>query len=220
MNCSLCESQNIKFVYFQKHFERNFYKCNECELHFSGRDSLLNSIEEKSRYDNHENSKRTPGYEAFLSTLLDPLLNLVTKNEQGLDFGSGPYPMLQKLALESGHKMQIYDPFYAKNDNLLNETYDYVTCCEVVEHFHSPKESFKLLVSLLNEGAYLGIMTGILYSHIDLSNWHYIKDDTHVSLYTPNTIKWISINWNLKIVYFEKNVVIFQLLRKMNGCVN
>lgn len=218
MNCPLCLEENITFIFLQKQFNRKFYRCNCCELHFVDKLSLLKKNEEKQRYDNHQNSVKDSGYVAFLSKLLDPVLGFV-KNDKasGLDFGSGPYPMLQELAFDKGYRMSIYDPIYADDESVLKKKYDFITCCEVVEHFHNPYESFSKIVSSLKEHAIFGVMTSILYPEIDFQNWHYIKDDTHVCLYTPKTIDWISKKWSLELIYHQKNVVIFQSFLKMNG---
>lgn len=216
-DCRLCGSDDTEFVCHQDQFKRNFYRCCNCDIHFAEGSSLLTPKEEKSRYSHHNNSDKSPGYVAFLSKLLDPVLERVNKNHDGLDFGSGPYPMLQELALERGYKMNIYDPFYADDISALAKKYDYVTSCEVVEHFHRPGESFDVLMNLLRPEGRLGIMTSILFPEIDFSSWHYIRDDTHVCFYTPKTLKWIAKKWNLEIVYQHKNVVIFQSLRKIKG---
>lgn len=216
-NCRLCQSINTEFVYYQKQFDRNFFRCLNCDMYFAEQISLLSPTDEKRRYSQHENSKKDPGYVAFLSRLLDPVLARVKQSDQGLDFGSGPYPMLQEIAMERGYQMQIYDPFYAPNPSVLKQKYDFITSCEVVEHFHSPKESFSALVNQLKPEAFLGIMTSILYPNIEFSSWHYIRDDTHVCFYTPKTMLWIAENWNLQIVYQLENVIIFQSRLKIKG---
>ena len=209
-SCRLCHSKVFEFVCHQKQFDRNFFRCRCCDMYFAEEVSLLAPKDEEQRYSHHENSKKDPGYVAFLSRLLDPVLERVEKNDQGLDFGSGPYPMLQEIARERGYNMSIYDPFYAQNTSVLSQEYDYITSCEVVEHFHWPAKSFEQIVSLLKPSGFLGIMTSVLYPEINFPSWHYIRDDTHVCFYTPKTLEWIAKNWNLKIVYQLKNVTIFQ----------
>ena len=217
VSCRLCQSIETEFVFYQQQFARNFFRCLNCDMHFVEKISLLSLADEEQRYSQHENSKKDPGYVAFLSRLLNPVLEKVSHNDQGLDFGSGPYPMLQEITIERGYQMEIYDPFYAPNTNVLTKKYDFVTSCEVVEHFHIPKDSFGLMVELLKPGAFLGIMTSILYPEVEFSSWHYIRDDTHVCFYTPKTMEWIAKNWNLQIVYQQNNVTIFQSLLKIKG---
>lgn len=217
MNCTLCHCEDFEFVFHQAHLKRDFFKCNNCGLHFTDKHSHLAPEYERTRYAQHNNTKRDSGYITFLSKLLNPVLDLVSTDSLGLDFGSGPYPMMQELAIERGYKVNIFDPFFANDENILKLKYDFITCCEVVEHFHNPYKTFDQIVECLKEGAILGVMTSILYPEINFDSWYYIQDDTHVSLYGPQTLNWIAQNWGLKIIYQQQNIVIFQSLRKIKG---
>jgi hypothetical protein len=208
--CPLCKSNHIEYIFHQKQFKRDFYRCESCFLHFIDPGSLLKPEDEQQRYEHHQNSEKDPGYVAFLSRLLDPVMKYVSIHDQGLDYGSGPYPMMQEIAIERGLQMDIYDPFFANDTTKLDKKYDYLTCCEVVEHFHHPANDFDQLIELLLPGGLLGIMTSILYESIDLPSWHYIHDETHVSLYAPKTMEWIAKNYGLQLLEMEGNVTIFR----------
>jgi len=93
-DCPLCLSSNTsEFHYHHKH-SRMFYICDQCDLKFIARDSLISRESEKGRYELHQNNKRTKGYDQFLYRLIDPVKKRVSIASKGLDFGEGPYPML------------------------------------------------------------------------------------------------------------------------------
>lgn len=215
-SCPLCKASDIK-LYFDYHkAEKNFkyYECNDCSLVFMDKSTLLEPSVESLRYEHHKNDIRTAGYEKFLRELINPVLERVTKKSQGLDYGSGPYPMLSEIMTEDGYKIEIYDPFFANDKSKLDTQYDYITCCEVAEHFYNPNEEFQKLNHLLNEKGILGVRTGILTTEIDFKGWFYKEDDTHVVFYTPKSIDWICKQFQFESVYQAENVFI---LRKITS---
>ena len=111
---------------------------------------------------------------------------------------------------ERGFVMDIYDPLYFNDESLLENRYDFITCTEVVEHFHSPRDEFARLDSLLRPGGWLAIMTSWLTDEIDFSRWHYPRDPTHVCFYAQQTfIYWAQRrNWHIEIP--DTNVVLLQ----------
>ena len=52
---------------------------------------------------------------------------------------------LLAMIKDKGFNISSYDPFFANNPELLNCKYDYIACCEVIEHFHNPAREFALL---------------------------------------------------------------------------
>lgn len=209
--CPLCNSDEVSHFHTEGNgHKRVFLKCGNCELVFADPDNLLAKSTEKSRYEHHNNSRRTKGYEKFLRTLIDPVKDLVSKSSVGLDFGCGPYPMLVEIFKEDGYQIEGYDPYFCHEKQLLEKTYDFVTCCEVVEHFNRPIESFEQLCSVLKTNSILGIKTTLFKDEIDFSKWYYKNDDTHVSFYTQKSIEWIANNFGLKILKIEDALIIFQ----------
>ena len=212
MNCPLCLSKNIKFFHenTKGKFKFKYFNCNDCNLVFMDRNALLKASEESSRYLMHQNDKRTPGYENFLRELIKPVLERVSKKSLGLDYGSGPYPMMAQIIKEDGFQIDIYDPFFANDKSKLDKKYDFITCCEVVEHFHFPVKDFQLLNDLLKSNGILGVRTNILYPDIEFKTWHYKEDDTHVVFYTPDTINWICENYGFELIFLEINVFLLK----------
>lgn len=211
-SCPLCKSDKTKEYFQFKKSQQTFeyFECNECSLVFMNQDSLLEAPVERSRYEFHKNDKRTPGYEKFLRELISPITERVLKTSLGLDYGSGPYPMMAELFKEDGYQINVYDPYFANDKSVLEKQYDFITCCEVAEHFYDPNGEFKKLYHMLRNQGILGMSTGILYENIDFSKWYYKSDDTHVVFYTPKAIDWICKNFDLNLIYFENNVVLFQ----------
>jgi hypothetical protein len=104
-------------------------------------------------------------------------------NRKGLDFGFGSGSALSTLMEAAGHKVALYDPFYYNNPKLLEETYDFITATEVVEHLKNPTTVFATLFDRLNPGDWLGTMTNQIIGRHTFRQWHYIRDLTHICFY-------------------------------------
>lgn len=191
-DCPLCKGIKIETFFYQKHLSRCFYLCLNCDLIFVDRKKCLKLSDQKAHYDTHENHLLTEGYEKFLMRLV----NFVRQNKDlkaaGLDYGSGPYPMLKKLFHQ--HKfslVDIYDPIYAPKELDQKKVYDFITLCEVAEHFINPRQEFKKLFSLLAPKGVLVVSTKLHDENIDFNKWHYIVDPTHVSFYSKKTVDYL-----------------------------
>jgi len=113
---------------------RDYYRCPVCCLVFVPPWQFLSAEEEKKRYDLHRNSPEDPGYRRFLSRMFIPLQQWLATGSDGLDFGSGPEPMLSRMFEEAGHSMTLFDHFYEHAPAALERPYDFITATEVVEH--------------------------------------------------------------------------------------
>jgi len=205
--CSLCQSEATAF---HRDAARDYFHCSTCHLVFVPQSFHLASDEEKRRYDNHENNLEDLQYRQFLSQMSEPIIPLLPAGACGLDFGCGPGPALAAMLEEAGFGMTLFDPFYANNPEVLEKTYDFVVCTETAEHFSNPKKEWEVLVELVKEDGYLGIMTQQLTELERFSTWHYIRDDTHVCFYSRKTFDWLADNHSLRIVYHTRTAVIFQ----------
>ncbi len=172
----------------------------------------LSSTAEKAEYDLHQNSPWDEGYRRFLSRLFDPVSTLIAAGSHGLDFGSGPGPTLSVMFEEAGHRMAIYDPFYAPDKSPLTTQYDFVTCTEVVEHFYNPRTDLERLWSCVKPGGLLGIMTKLALNTADaaeaFSGWHYKNDQTHVSFFSRKTFEWLASQWGADVMFVGNDVVL------------
>ena len=107
--------------------------------------------------------------------------------------------------------MAIYDWYYARNESVWEQQFDFITASEVVEHLHQPGTELDRLWACLKPGGTLGIMTKLVLAREAFTTWHYKNDTTHVSFFSRNTFEWLSDQWESKARFFEKDVV---LLRK------
>ncbi|MDX1545237.1 MAG: methyltransferase domain-containing protein, partial [Christiangramia sp.] len=87
--------------------------------------------------------------------------------------------------------------------------YDFIICCEVMEHFQKPLEEFRLLRSLLRPGGKLYCKTEVWNDAIDFNGWHYKNDLTHVIFYDRETLLWIKENLQFSSVDIYKELMVF-----------
>jgi len=165
---------------------------------------------EKERYEEHNNFVNDPGYQSFVKPITDAVQKYCSREGLGLDFGSGTGPVISKVLTDKGYKIAQYDPFFFNHKELLAIKYDYMVCCEVMEHFQNPDKEFELLESLLMPGAYLFCMTQLYTEKVDFKSWQYKNDQTHVFIYSPDTIHWIDANTRFKLLSIEDRLIIFQ----------
>jgi 2-polyprenyl-3-methyl-5-hydroxy-6-metoxy-1,4-benzoquinol methylase len=145
---------------------------------------------EKAEYDLHQNDVGDPGYRAFLSRLMQPLVERLSPGARGLDFGCGPGPALAELLREAGHEVALYDSFFAADEAVLDVRYDFICATEVVEHLHRPGQQMERLWSLLRPGGWMGIMTKLVRDRAAFDRWHYKNDPTHVCFFSEDTWCW------------------------------
>ncbi len=143
---------------------------------------------EKKRYEEHNNNVEDPGYQKFVGPIVSKVRENFGKGRKGLDFGSGTGPVIARLLREKGYDIELYDPFFCDNPGALEKKYDFIVCCEVIEHFHFPAKEFRLLKSLLKPGGMLFCMTDIYSEKTDFKKWYYKNDPTHVFFYHQNTL--------------------------------
>ncbi len=207
--CPLCSHPEIED--FHRDTLRSYRRCPQCALIFAARSDLLPPKAEKARYDLHENNPEDPGYRRFLRQLADPLLaRLGTEPLKGLDYGSGPGPTLSLIMEEYGHKMTLYDPYFAPQTAVLDERYDFITSTEVFEHFYSPQDNWSLLLRLLRPDGWLGIMTELIDNPESFPHWHYKEDQTHVSFFSRRTFSFLAKRDRLSVEFIGDNIILIR----------
>ena len=213
VKCPVCRASEPG--HFTRIDERDYYACAVCEARFLGPADYPSPVEERAHYELHENNLFDVGYRKFLSKLSLPLLEKLSPGLSGLDYGCGPGPALAEMMREAGHRMALYDPFFHPDPAPLNETYDFITCSETVEHFHQPADEFARLDTMLRPGGWLAVMTCFQTDDARFKGWHYRKDPTHVVFYRPATFQVIAAahGWSLEIPV--KDVV---LMRQSYAC--
>jgi SAM-dependent methyltransferase len=189
----------------------DYYRCRICEATFLARDQLPSAQQELEEYSLHRNNPDDPVYRGFLNQLAAPLLTRLAPGAAGLDYGCGPGPALAALMRAGGHRVAFYDPFFHPDRGALGLTYDFITCTEVVEHFHHPAREFRKLDALLKPGGWLAIQTAFQTDDARFARWNYRRDPTHVVFYRPHTFECIAQRHRWEPVFPSGNVV---LLRK------
>ena len=207
IRCPLCESDSGES--FFEDATRRYMRCCSCQLIFVPARYWLNAEDERATYDLHENVAHDPGYRHFLSRLTMPLLEKLRPHQHGLDFGCGPGPALSIILEEHGHHVELYDPFYANNPSVLSTTYDFICATEVVEHLRDPNQVFTTLFTLVKQGGWLGVMTKLVSDHHTFSNWHYIRDMTHICFYHQDTFVYLAQRFNAKLTFIGQDVMLF-----------
>lgn len=206
MNCPLCLNKNIEHYHRDK--QRDYWQCGLCDLVFVNPEQFISTQQEKSIYDQHQNNPDDIGYRKFLNKLLIPLVNQLSKEAKGLDFGSGPGPTVSVMLAELGYGVENYDIFYANNPELLKRKYDFITCTEVIEHLHNPHQVLTMLTGLLKIGGYLGIMTKRVIDKTSFATWHYKNDPTHVCFYSDKTFEYIAQYWGYELEKVNSDTII------------
>lgn len=168
----------------------------------------LSHKEEKARYLTHNNDVNDPRYRKFVRPVIRAVITYTHPNHVGLDYGAGTGPVITKLLREKGYTMTTYDPIFIPNSEVLNDTYDFIVCCEVVEHFHNPQREFERFYKLLNPCGLLVIKTELLTTDIDFPNWYYIKDPTHTIFYNPNGMHFLLRQYDMEILKISPRLLI------------
>lgn len=207
-NCPLCLHPELK-AFIAVH-GREYHRCPNCLLIVLDQKHWLTAEAEKARYELHQNNPQDPGYRKFLKRLADPLRKLLPAKATGLDFGCGPGPTLSALFEEQGYSMQKYDPYFFPDAACLEQQYDFVTCTEVLEHLRNPRSEIEKMVGLLYQGGTLAVMTELLTPQIKFSDWPYIRDQSHVAFYCPETMEWIANDFKLTMASPHTNVRLFR----------
>ncbi len=152
------------------------------------------------------------GYQNFVKPITNSILDEFKNDNIGLDFGCGKDSPIVKILEENDYNISKYDIFFYDDKKVLEQKYDYIACCEVIEHFYNPKKEFALLKSLLKEEGVLYLMTGIYKEEIDFSKWWYKNDLTHVFIFTKETFFWIKKEFDFKGLEINENLIRFKLI--------
>lgn len=201
--CPLCHQSSTPF------FKDLFFQCSTCRGIFKSKTFYLDREQEKARYETHNNDVHDVRYQQFVSPITDAVFGSFTPHHAGLDFGAGPGPVISKILKDQNYQIEQYDPFFFNNPELLDKQYDYVVCCEVIEHFHHPDKAFRLLRNLLKVQGSLFCMTSIFNDDIDFNGWNYKNDETHVFIYRTETLQWIKEQYGFSSLIINERMIRF-----------
>lgn len=144
-----------------------------------------------------------------MSPITSRVLKDFSPKEKGLDYGCGTGPVVTTELEKEGYSIVLYDPYFYPNKEVLKTTYDFIICCEVMEHFYEPKREFSELAARLNPGGKLYCKTSIYSEEINFDNWFYKNDSTHVFFYTEKSLEWIKNNLGYKKLNIEPKIIVF-----------
>ncbi len=201
--CPLCQGAS------QAVYDNLFYRCKECTGIFRVKEEHLTPEKEKQRYDLHNNDIFDKRYQNFVSPIVEAVKNDYEPTAHGLDFGCGPGPVISKMLTDAKYQLEQYDPFYAPQKNLLTKQFDYIVCCEVIEHFRNPNKEFATLSKLLEPDGRLYCMTDLYRDDQDFKDWGYKDDQTHLYFYTKTCLEWIKNYFEFSTLVIDKRLIVF-----------
>ena len=207
---SLCPLCNGSARFFATTQMRTYHKCETCLGVFLDRAQLVDAQEEKARYLEHNNEVDDPRYQDFVRPIVSSILADFGRNHKGLDFGAGTGPVITKMLSDAAYDVVPYDPYFHNFPELLNEQYDYIACCEVIEHFYRPLREFGILRNLLNPGGALYCMTVLYDESLNFEAWYYKNDQTHAFFYHSKSIEWIKGHFKFKAVEIQGRLITFR----------
>jgi len=202
--CPLCATIAEKF------YEDNqkYFHCLTCHAIFVAQEDLPDETLEKERYELHDDNAQDTGYRKFVSPITSNIEKDFSQEAKGVDFGAGTSQIITKVMQEKGYDISSYDPYFHPNKELLENKYDYIASCEVIEHFYHPAKEFALLQSMLKKDAKLYLMTDMYDEGTEFSSWYYKNDPTHVFFYTKKTFEWIQEKFAFTNLIIEKRLII------------
>jgi len=207
ISCPLCK----EFTSQQLEFSPQFYSCNSCRSVFRNPSYFLSSELEKERYLLHQNNVEDEGYQAFVLPMVEAVYKSFDPTSLGLDFGAGTAPVAAKLLSDSGYEVKLWDPYFHPDTSVLKMTYDFVICCETMEHFYDPLKEFRLMKSVLREGGKIFCMTNLLPKKTAFKDWYYKNDKTHVLFYSEENLKWIQGTVGFSEMTLENRLIVFSI---------
>jgi 2-polyprenyl-3-methyl-5-hydroxy-6-metoxy-1,4-benzoquinol methylase len=210
VQCPLCHSKQLNT---KEIIKSAFYlSCERCSLVFMHPDSHIATEAEKRRYQEHNNDVEDLRYQKFVSPIVDAVKAYYDNKNKGLDFGAGTGPVITKMLEDQGYQMTLWDPFFHPDVAALDAQYDFIVCCEVIEHFRKPDLEFKRLHELLKPGGRLFCKTDLL-PETPFKDWYYVTDPTHIIFYSEEALRWIQANFGFSEVQIEDRLITFRKRR-------
>jgi len=208
LRCRVCTTASAQP--FMNVDERRYERCSLCLATQLAAAQLPDARAELAHYQLHENDPADPHYRQFLARLAGPLLEVLDAGARGLDYGCGPGPALAAMLGEAGHDVALYDPFFHRDERVLDHRYDFITLSEVAEHLHEPGRTFSRLTGLLNPGGWLAVMTSFQTEDARFADWHYRRDPTHVVFYREQTMARLADRLGLSLLLPAPNIALLR----------
>ena len=177
-----------------------YFACDVCGGIGLDEASHLSWQAERTHYETHNNDVHDTRYQAFVQPIVQAVQVDYPPGSRGLDFGCGTGPVITYLLRQAGYEMALFDPFFVPEASVLAQHYDFIVCCEVIEHFRQPADEFRLLNRCLAPEGALYCMTEVVPEGVPFEQWYYTNDPTHVFLYREETLQWLAAtySWTLR----------------------
>lgn len=205
-SCPLCNTKGNPFFQNKQH---TFYECGLCKAVFRDRVQFLDKKDEKERYLHHVSDINDTGYHNFVLPIIKEVKNHFKSGKCGLDYGCGHTPVLSRLLSLENYDMEVYDAIFFNETTVLDKKYNFIVCCEVMEHFYQPRLEFKRLFELLLPGGKLICKTHIYEKGMNFDAWYYKNDPSHVFIYQKETIGWIKDHFKCSGLEINKRLITF-----------
>lgn len=194
--CPVCDFDTPEEWHLTKKPPGLYHHCPRCDFIWKNQAERLSFAEERVRYDDHQNGSE--GHRDFLKPLIEALLQIESPMARGLDWGSGPVPILQQLLEEQGRTIENYDLHY-QNEKPALESFDFIACCEVIEHFQDPTKDFAEMILRLRPGGRLYVMTSLNpgMDSTQFADWSYRRDPTHVGFHSQKSFQLLCEKFDL-----------------------
>ncbi len=213
--CRVCGSSSLQE--FARVQGSRYLRCIHCQATLLSAHQLPGLSDEHAYYQRHDNHAGDVGYRRFVSRAVVPLLDCLPSGASGLDYGCGADSAVAAMLREAGYWISLYDPLFFPDSSLLAARYDFITCTEVIEHFHQPTAEFAKLDAMLKPGGWLALLTCFQTDDARFANWHYRRDPTHVVFYREHTLQTIARQYGWRCHIPVKDVALMQKLPVCGG---
>ena len=211
--CKICHGKNLKQIIIAKP-RLLYHACEDCLFIAKDDNDILSESEELKRYQLHENDCSNEGYvnmfKNFIEHAVSPWQSEISTI---LDFGCGPGPVLAQLLEQENYQVDLYDKFFYQEKNYLQHQYDMICSTEVFEHLADPLATILHLKDHLCKNGKIAIMTRFHNNdHKAFLNWHYRREETHISFFHIETLKRLADASGLKLIYHDnKEIAVFAI---------
>jgi 2-polyprenyl-3-methyl-5-hydroxy-6-metoxy-1,4-benzoquinol methylase len=164
---------------------RALVHCRDCGLVSVPEAHWLTVDEERARYVHHDNTATNAAYVRFLGQVAD----VVGSGARILDFGSGENQVLARLLRDRGYDCIAYDPLYGMGGDALQDRYDAIVLCEVIEHLRDLRAELARLAECLRPAGSIVVRTQCYPSVAELPTWWYARDATHINFFAPAALE-------------------------------
>ena len=202
--CKICGLTTNDVVYNKISYK----KCPNCDFLCKTDEFIVDSKKECERYQHHDNDDNN-GYLVYQTNFYEMIKDYL--GTTSLDFGCGNNHILANIISKQGIESSYYDLYFYPNSDYKTKKYDSIILEEVIEHLYDPIAILKELYPLLNTNGVFIIRTNLLKDGLNLNNWWYLRDITHISFFSEKTFVKISEFLNMNIIYCNsKDLIILQ----------